>query len=311
MKLLVTGCAGFIGSHLTERLLDDGYEITGVDCMTYAGNSKVVETIQKNKKFVFCEKRIGHIDQTDLKDISLVVNLAAETHVDNSIKKSEPFINTNIVETHHLLEVCRKTDTPILHFSTDEVYGVAEACSFSETSCLNPKNPYSATKAAIDHMIKAYQNTYGLRATTIRPSNNFGPRQNREKFIPTIVRSLKEGKKIPVYGKGDQVREWTFVKHTAAAASFICSEMLIGRCLGDVFNFSSSIEMKNVDVVEKICRMTNKDYESSVQFVEDRLGHDFRYSVNCKKILEAGFSFECKFDDELLATVNHLIMENI
>jgi len=310
MKVLITGCAGFIGGNLTERFLEDGYDVLGVDCITYAGNSETIAELHTNKNFTFQKKRIGEITSDDLKQVSLVVNLAAESHVDNSIRNSESFVQTNIIETHRLLNVCRETETPILHFSTDEVYGVVDDGSFVETDYMNPRNPYSATKASIDHLIYSYQNTYDFKSTIIRPSNNFGPRQNKEKFIPTIVRSICDGKKIPIYGKGEQVREWTFVKHTAAAASFLSSEILNGRCIGEIFNFSSSVEMKNVDMVVNVCRIMNVDFESSTEFVEDRLGHDFRYSVDCKKILNAGFSFTVDFEKELTTTVQRLVMEN-
>ena len=306
--IMVTGCAGFIGGHVTERLLSDGYDILGVDCLTYAGNMDLMDRLQNSHKshFTFDQKRIGELSSSELEHVDLVVNLAAETHVDNSIKSSDPFVQTNIVETHHLLEKCRESNTPILHFSTDEVYGVVLDGSFCETDPLKPKNPYSATKAAIDHLITSYQNTYGLQSTIIRPSNNFGPRQNDEKFIPTITRSIRNQNKIPVYGEGQQVREWTYVKHTAAAVSFLCNKLLQGECFGEIFNFGTSIEMKNVDLVKKLCKIIGVSFEDSVEFVTDRPGHDFRYSVNCKKISNLGFLVEPNINKELEETLEEL-----
>jgi dTDP-glucose 4,6-dehydratase len=153
----------------------------------------------------------------------------------------------------------------------------------------------------MDHLISSYQNTYGMRATIIRPSNNFGPRQNGEKFIPTIVRSLREGKKIPVYGRGEQVREWTYVKHTAEATLALTQKMMQGECLNEIYNFSSNIEMKNIDLVKKICKLSGYDFD--VEFVKDRPGHDHRYSVSSEKISAAGIVPTVDIEQELKETV--------
>jgi len=300
MRVMITGCAGFIGSHVLEKFIDTGHEICGVDCESYASNKKFIDSIVA-PNFRYKKQRIGYLTIKDVYDIDLVINIAAETHVDNSIKNTVPFVQTNIVETENLFKLCCEHDIPVLHFSTDEVYGEALDGTYDELQPLNPRNPYSATKASIDHLIGSYQNTYGMRATIIRPSNNFGPRQNDEKFIPTIVRSLKEGKKIPVYGEGEQIREWTYVKHTAEATLALAQKMLQGECLNEIYNFSSNIEMKNIDLVKKICKLSGHDF--NVEFVKDRPGHDHRYSVSSEKISAAGIVPTVDIDQELKETV--------
>ncbi len=304
MKVLVTGCAGFIGGHVVERLLADGHTVLGVDSLTYAGDRELMETLSsRHDKFKFMNWNIGGLRPNHLAGVDIVVNLAAESHVDNSIEDSSVFIQTNVVETHSFIEVCRKCDIPFLHFSTDEVYGVSKTKTFKETDALKPRNPYSATKAAIDHLIAAYQNTYGFRASLIRPSNNFGPRQNDEKFIPTILRSLRDEKKIPVYGKGDQVREWTYVKHTASAVSFLVDKMIQGDCIGEIYNFTTGIDMTNIEMVTRICDSVGVSVDRHVEYVKDRLGHDFRYSITAKKLEKIGFKVDADIQKELEETV--------
>ncbi len=300
MRVMITGCAGFIGSHVLEAFLKKGYDVVGVDCESYAANKNFVESIDADN-FTYLKQRIGYLTVKDVHDIQLVVNLAAETHVDNSIKNTLPFVQTNLVETEHLIGLCCEHKIPLLHFSTDEVYGQALEGTYDETQKLDPRNPYSATKAAADHMISAYQNTYGMDATVIRPSNNFGPRQNDEKFIPTIVRSLKKGAMIPIYGKGEQIREWTYVKHTANAALALAEKMMRGECLNEVYNFSTNIEMKNIDLVEKICKLAG--HNLSIEFVKDRPGHDHRYSISCEKMSSIGIVPDADIERELRETV--------
>ena len=300
MKVMITGCAGFIGSHVLEAFLKKGHVVKGIDCESYAANVRFIDNIV-DKNFEYFKTRIGDLTLSDLQEIDIVVNLAAETHVDNSIENTTPFVQTNLIETEHLIKLCSKSKVPLLHFSTDEVYGQALDGTYDESQPLDPRNPYSATKAAADHIISAYQNTHGMSATIIRPSNNFGPRQNGEKFIPTIVRSLENGKKIPVYGKGEQVREWTYVKHTANAALDLAEKMKDGECLNEIYNFSTNIEMKNIDLVEKICKLTGHDLR--IEFVKDRPGHDYRYSVSSDKISLVGIVPTPDIDEELRETV--------
>lgn len=277
--ILVTGCAGFIGSHFTNELVESGYQVVGLDLLTYAGRKDIFFELAKRIP-VF----IGSICDSDFlrkviteNNVDLIVNFAAETHVDNSIKDSSQFISTNIIGVKSILDVIKETRTRLIHVSTDEVYGPATGNTrFDENSNISPKNPYAATKASADLMISAYRNTYGVDASILRPCNNFGPRQNEEKFIPTIARSIRLGKKIPVYGDGSQIREWMYVKDTAKIIRRIIDDGLIF----DILNISTQKEQKNIDVVRRICESLGKDFQESVAFVEDRPGHDVRYSIS-------------------------------
>lgn len=308
MSVIVTGCAGFIGSHVTEEFLSAGYEVIGVDCLTYAGKRSNMSTFIENEKFTFHERNI--IDTFYMEeiikrrdDVDWIVNLAAETHVDNSIKDDMTFINTNILGVKFLLDVCISTGCKLLHFSTDEVYGVAENKPFTEESPVRPKNPYSATKAAGDHLIESYANTHGVEYTIVRPSNNFGPRQDAEKFLPTIMRNIKAGNRIPIYGDGKQIREWTYVKETAKATKHI----LENCSTGEIYNIGSEFYMKNIDLVEKVCDNINLDITKNIQFVEDRPGHDFKYSITSKKLNNTGFHLKNDFENQLKETIKEML----
>lgn len=303
-SIVVTGCAGFIGSHLTEMLLNNGYTVFGVDKLTYAGKMENMEEfINKHPKFKFYNIDItSTIDFESLfvdQKIQLIVNCAAETHVDNSIKNCDAFLQTNIIGVKNILEICKKYDIPLIHFSTDEVYGDALSGSYTETAQLNPKNPYSASKAAADFLIKSYHNTYGIKYILLRPSNNFGPRQHKEKFIPTILKNLASNNKIPVYGNGKQIREWTYVKDTCKAVIHIIK---YGNC-GETYNISSNIEKENIDIVNMICNYMNIHMKEHVEHVKDRPGHDIRYSINSKKLLDIGFEFQSFFINNLEETI--------
>jgi dTDP-glucose 4,6-dehydratase len=302
--ILVTGCAGFIGSHVAEEFLANGYNVVGYDAFTYAGKVSNLEKIRNNPKFLL---QIASINDEDrLIDVALdnkcgwIVNLAAETHVDNSIRSCDEFLNTNVLGTKSVLNACKATGMKLLHFSTDEVYGVpAEGESFTEDSPLKPRNPYSASKAAADHLIAAYANTYGLKYVIVRPSNNFGPRQHEEKFLPKMIRNLLSAKKIPVYGDGSQVREWTYVKSTAAATRFIVEN----APLNNIYNITSGKFMKNIDVVNRVCEMVQLHAPDFIDYVPDRLGHDVRYSIDCTKLNRLGFSIDEDFDAMLWNTI--------
>ena len=279
-NLLITGCAGFIGSHAVDYFLEKGYKDDGVDCVTYAGSASNIRDHYGNRNFKLFNANICNtskiLEICRLRDIKWIINFAAETHVDNSIRSCSAFIKSNIDGVRSLLEVCRQTDTRLFHLSTDEVYGDIKAGSFTETDHLNPKNPYSATKAAAEHMIKAYANTYGVEYLMVRPSNNFGPRQHGEKFLPTIMRKLLNDEKIPIYGTGRNIREWTYVKDTPRAIEHI----LLNSEFNKTYNISSSNEQENLEIVKKITAILNRDFKSSIEFVPDRLGHDFRYSID-------------------------------
>ena len=304
-NLLITGCAGFIGSHAVDYFLEKGYKVDGVDCFTYAGTASNLRNHYTNPDFKLFNVNICDTDKIleicQLRSINWIINFAAETHVDNSIRSCDAFIKSNIEGTKSLLEVCKETGARIFHISTDEVYGDIKAGSFEEGDHLNPKNPYSATKAAAEHMVRPYANTYGVEYLMVRPSNNFGPRQHQEKFIPTIMRNLLKGNKIPIYGTGRNIREWTYVKDTPRAIEHI----LLNSEFNKVYNISSSNEQENLEIVKKITSVLNKDFENSITFVPDRLGHDFRYSVNADKLEDLGFTLNGSdnFEENLKETM--------
>lgn len=305
LPIVVTGCAGFIGSHLTEMLLNDGYSVIGIDKLTYAGKMENMhEFINKRPNFKFYNIDItSNISLESLfvdEKVQTIINCAAETHVDNSIKNCDVFLQTNIIGVKNILEICKKYDIPLIHFSTDEVYGDALSGSYTESAQLNPKNPYSASKAAADFLIKSYHNTYGIKYILVRPSNNFGPRQHKEKFIPTILKNLALNKKIPVYGNGKQIREWTYVKDTCKAVIHI---MTNGK-YNEIYNISSNIEKENIEIVKTICNLINMNMKDCVEHVKDRPGHDIRYSVDSKKLLNTGFTFDSLFINNIEETIN-------
>ena len=304
MNILITGCAGFIGSHTVDHFLEDSnYNIVGVDKLTYASNLGNLKIANIHKNFTFYEGDICNFSLIkaicENHKISCIINFAAETHVDNSIDDASNFIKSNIGGVHSILEVCKDLDILLFHISTDEVYGVADRVSFTEDDRLNPKNPYSATKAAAEHLIISYRNTFKTKSLMVRPSNNFGPRQHSEKFMPTILTNLENSKKIPIYGNGKQVREWTYVKDTARAIKYILENALPGEC----YNISSNIEMENLDLVKKICKILRKDFESSISYVEDRLGHDIRYSISNTKLQNLGFKEYSGFEKSIRDTI--------
>ena len=304
-NVMITGCAGFIGSYVTEEFMNAGYKVHGVDKMTYAGNRESLNSFLDNPNFSFspsCITMPTHMKHlVKVNNIDWIINLAAETHVDNSIESSDVFVKTNIQGTKSLLDTCRETGAKLLHFSTDEVYGVAVNRAFTERSNIAPKNPYSATKAAADHMIEAYRNTYGTEHIIVRPSNNFGLRQHDEKFLPTIIRKLKADEKIPVYGRGDQIREWTHARETAKATRFI----LENSGMNEIYNISSEFHTENLNVVQSVCDILGRRVEDCIEYVEDRPGHDFKYSITPKKLNNLGYTVSSNFKDELKEIVDY------
>ena len=303
MNILITGCAGFIGSHAVDIFLESGYNVTGVDCLTYAANIKNLDSAFKNKNFKFYEDDIVNLDKMieycERHNVSWIINFAAETHVDNSILSCDKFIHSNIVGTKSLLECCRKTGTKLFHISTDEVYGSTIEESFKEIDSLSPKNPYSATKAAAEHLVVSYQNTYGIEFLIARPSNNFGPRQNKEKFIPTILNSILNSKKIPLYGDGKNIRDWLFVKDNVMSIKFILENSKVN----EVFNITTLDEKENIDTIDSILKVFGLDFKDSVEFVSDRPGHDFRYSIDNEKLKSIGWNISSNFENNLSETI--------
>jgi dTDP-glucose 4,6-dehydratase len=305
-SVVITGCGGFIGGYVAREFLDAGYKVMGIDKKTYAHNPETIADLCKNPNFEFHPSCITMGTATELfirqHPVEWIINLAAETHVDNSIQDCVPFIKTNINGVQQCLEVCRNTGCKLLQFSTDEVYGVAGDYSFTEESPLDARNPYSATKAAADHLIQAYANTYGVEYIIVRPSNNFGVGQHEEKFLPTILRKLDTPpEKIPVYGKGDQIREWTHARDTAAATRFI----LENSPVNEIYNISSGFHTENIKVVETVCKSLGLNVEDVVEYVADRLGHDFKYSVSADKLKALGFEIESRFQDDIEEIIDH------
>jgi len=303
MNVIVTGCAGFIGSHTTEELLSRGHTVIGVDSMTYAASEEnmkeFIDSIDFHNIDINDTEKIHNIVTTH--GVEWIINFAAETHVDNSIVSVEPFIRSNIDGVFSLLEVCRNTGCKILHISTDEIYGSATKGSFTETDNFNPKNPYSATKAAAEHLVTSFHNTYGVEYKMTRMSNNFGPRQHQEKFIPTILRSLRSNKKIPIYGDGKNIRDWFYVKDCAKC---VVDVLELGE-MNEVYNLTLQNELENIEVVNIILEEFDLDPQENIEFVADRLGHDFRYSIDNEKFLGISSRTPTDFRKSLQQTIKN------
>lgn len=284
-KLLVTGGAGFIGSEFVREGVRRGYEIVVVDKLTYAGDMKRIEKVKKEITFY----RIDIADKTSVDHIfkrerpEAVVHWAAESHVDRSILDATPFLDTNVKGTYVLLDISRHHKIErFINISTDEVYGeLGEDGQFYETTSLNPNSPYSVSKASADMLGRAYHRTYGLPIITVRPSNNYGPWQYPEKLIPVVILKAMNNENIPVYGTGENIREWLYVSDCVDAVFKILEKGLIG----EAYNVGSGDEVKNIEVVKTILKLMGKS-EDLIEFTADRLGHDFRYSLNSDKIKE-------------------------
>ncbi len=307
MKLLVCGGLGFIGSafirnHITN-FPDD--KITNIDNLSIGSNLLNLSEIEKIENYDFMKADIKNSDQFQniAKDIDIIINFAAETHVDRSISNPKPFVDTNIFGTFSLLELSRKYEKTFVHVSTDEVYGSADEKSFSEKDPMHPSNPYSATKAAADNLVLAYHKTYGLNCIVTRCTNNFGPYQFPEKLIPkTIIRASKD-LQIPLYGGGNQIRSWIYVDDHVQAIETLLSE---GK-FGEVYNITSWNELTNKKIVEKILNLMKKP-SSMIEEVGDRPGHDKKYSINASKILETTtWKPKFNFDMALKLTVDWYI----
>ena len=306
-KALVLGAGGFIGSHMSDLLIENGHDVCGIDSFTYAGKSTNIKHAYNLPNF-----RLWHRDICDtqfiseiceMRSVEWIINFAAESHVDNSIKNAKPFIQSNIQGVVSLLEACKNTGTKLLHISTDEVYGSTTKGSFSETDPLNPKNPYSASKAAAEHFVTSYHNTYGTTYKMVRMSNNFGPRQHTEKLIPTVVRCIQNSTGVPVYGDGKNVRDWFYVKD---CVKMIYDVLLNGK-ENETYNLTHCNEMENLDVITKICKIMGVDPTDAITFVDDRPGHDFRYSISNEKVSRIGISEPTNFDEALQQTVESLM----
>ena len=297
----ITGCLGFIGSYVTKFCLRAGWYVRGVDKVTYASNIELLKEFSKSNNFVFENTDINDLEW--LYDCDYVINTAAETHVDNSIVKSDDFVHSNINGVHHLLELIRKKNNykmpTLLHFSTDEVYGDIVNGSHKETDLLKPSNPYSATKAAADQLILAWARTYKVPYVIVRPANNYGIGQYVEKLIPKSCKLLSVGKKIQLHDGGEPYRMWLHAKDTARA---IIKIIEVG-VQNEIYNITSRFEQKNIDTVKKILNLYLEDdtynIDSYVDFGYKRDGQDVRYSIDDSKLRNLGWEETADFDEEL------------
>ena len=305
MKFLITGGAGFIGSNFIRYILKKykKYRIISLDKLTYCGNLDNLKDIEKNSKYKFikgdiCDKKIvENIFKKESPDF--VINFAAETHVDRSIADPDIFTKTNVLGTHILLEAARKFGVKkFLHISTDEIYGSVKKGKFKETNPLLPNSPYSASKAGADLLVRSYYKTFGLPILIARSSNNFGPYQYPEKLFPLFITNLLENKKVPVYGKGLNVRDWIYVLDNCEGIDFILRK---GK-IGEVYNIGGGNEKSNLEITKSILKELGKD-KSSIEYVKDRLGHDFRYALDTKKIRKLGWKPKYKFKEAIQKTV--------
>ena len=325
MRILVTGGAGFIGSAVVRHIIRNTHDsVLNLDKLTYAGNLDSLNAVDQDARYQFAQ-----IDICDAEALTKVFNqfkpdsimhLAAESHVDRSIDGPAEFITTNIVGTYTLLEVSRKYWLALdedekqtfrfHHISTDEVYGDLEGTTdlFTETTPYAPSSPYSASKASSDHLIRAWQRTYGLPTIITNCSNNYGPYHFPEKLIPLVILNALEGKSLPIYGKGDQIRDWLYVEDHARALYKVVTEGIVG----ETYNIGGHNEKQNIEVVKMICKILDElkpqsngqAYESLIKFVQDRPGHDLRYAIDATKIgHELGWKPEETFDTGIRKTV--------
>lgn len=324
MRVIVTGGAGFIGSNLILRLFEKypDWEIYNLDKLTYASDPAYLRSLKNSGRYYF--KKVDLVNRNEVHDVVKafkpqgVFHLAAESHVDNSIKGPEPFIQSNIVGTFNILEECRQLwkedeeswkNNRFLHVSTDEVYGELEDDGyFTEETPYAPNSPYSASKASSDFIVRSYFQTYGMNVVTTNCSNNYGPHQHDEKLIPVVIRKAVSHEEIPVYGKGENVRDWLFVHDHNDALDVAFNK---GKA-GETYNIGGNNEWKNIDLVRMICNILNEelgtgpdgDFKNLITFVEDRPGHDFRYAIDASKIKhELGWEPTNDFNGMLRQTI--------
>lgn len=302
-RILITGGAGFIGSEFTRQAVARGYRVSVLDSLTYAGDRSRLKSV--SSKIVFHRTDISNTRAVTflIKRLrpEIIVHFAAETHVDRSILDGQIFLVTNILGTQVLLEASRAFGVKkFVHMSTDEVYGDVKRGDASERSPFQPNSPYSVSKAAADMLVSAYARTYKLQVNIVRASNNYGPWQYPEKLIPVIISKALRHEKVPVYAKGLNVREWLFVSDCASGVMAVMERGLEG----EAYNISSGIHRRNIDVVRAVLRLLKRP-ESLIQFVEDRPGHDFRYSISCAKANEElGWKPSYNFERGLAETVS-------
>ncbi len=319
MKLLVTGGAGFIGSAVVRRAIHDGHQVVNLDALTYSGSLTNVASITNNPGYAFVKADLRDRAALDAAlsehEPDAIMHLAAESHVDRSIDGPGDFIHTNVTGTFNLLEAARgywqargkPASFRFHHISTDEVYGsLGETGLFTEETPYAPNSPYSASKAAIDHLVRAWHETYGLPVVTTNCSNNYGPFHFPEKLIPVVILNAIHGRDIPVYGDGKNVRDWLYVEDHAAALLLVCQSGDVGRA----YNIGGNAEATNIELVRKICAILDEirpgsaPHDRLITFVTDRPGHDRRYAIDASRIrLELGWEPSVTLDEGLRQTV--------
>ncbi len=300
-KILITGGAGFIGSEFVRQTVNKNHRLIVVDKLTYAGDlarlREVSNQIKFNKTDICDRKKLHDIFKKEKPDI--VIHFAAETHVDRSIQDASAFIKTNVQGTQNLIDFSREFKiNKFIHVSTDEIYGESKSGYFKETDPLKAKNPYSSTKAAGELLVQAALHTYQFPGIIIRPANNYGPWQYPEKLIPVIIFKALNNTKVPVYGKGAQIREWL---HVSDCASGIHTILQKGK-IGEIYNIGSYFEQQNINTVKMILDGLGKPH-TLIEFVQDRPGHDFRYSVDCSKLQRLGWKAKVDFPSGLKQTI--------
>lgn len=302
-RLLVTGGAGFIGSNFIRHILNKypDYHVTNLDKLTYCGNLENLKDAEKNRNYRFIKGDIADpkVVNSTAKNIDVIINFAAESHVDRSITDPASFVRTNVFGTHTLLEAAKTYGVKsFIHISTDEVYGSITEGAFREDDCLKPNSPYSATKASADLLARSYYITYKLPVTITRSSNNFGPYQYPEKVIPLFITNLLNNKKVPLYADGMNVRDWLFVVDNCEAIDLVMHK---GRP-GEVYNIGGTSEITNLELTRTLLDMLGKD-ERSIEFVKDRPGHDKRYALDIAKIKALGWQPRHDFKAAIELTV--------
>ena len=304
MKILVTGGLGFIGSNFILKLLNhsDNFEIINVDAELYGANRRNLSDIQNNEKYEFVKGNITNkrLMEETISKCDVVVNFAAESFVDRSISDANPFLVSNIRGAFTILDIITKQKKRMVQISTDEVFGSLSSDTATEESKFNPSSPYAATKAAAELLINSYSVTYDSDVIITRCTNNYGPRQFPEKLIPKTIILAKQEKKIPIYGKGTNIRDWIYVDDHCNG---VLLSLLDGKA-GQSYNISGNNEMDNITIVKRILDIMGKS-EDLIEFVEDRPGHDYRYSMNSNKISkEMGWKSKTSFDESIQKTVD-------
>jgi len=304
MKILITGGAGFIGSNFIRYIIKKykNYKVFNLDKLTYCGNINNLRDIEKNPRYYFlrgdiCDKKIV---EKLVKKVDTIINFAAESHVDRSILEPESFIKTNFFGTHILLEAAKKYKIKkFIQIGTDEEYGSIKKGYFKENNPLNPSSPYSASKAAASLLSLSYFKTFKLPVIVTRSSNNFGPHQYPEKIIPLFITNLLEEKRVPLYGRGLQRRDWLYVIDNCRAIDIVLQKGMVG----EIYNVAGGNELSNKELTKIILRNLGKD-DKWIEYVKDRPGHDFRYAINCQKIKKLGWRPIYRFEEAIKETIN-------